>query len=216
LAKFKEVRKKFLNNEYIWKKSQYDSVRCHHAMTQNHQNSEDKYSLQVPKCHTGRPKRSYNSNCEMFQAESVRSAAFGCDWVGTPIQFQRCLTIVIATANKGFHLTAGKFFPVSNLTMMNVGRINFLHYFFTGRLPPIGPGFLRVEGYLSHSDTPHSVGRSGRAIRPTQVPLPDNTQHFQEKEFHDSCGIRIRHPTKRTAAKPVFRPRDHRDLLTHY
>ena len=56
----------------------------------------------------------------MFQAESVRDAAFGCDWVGTPIPFQRCLMFIIATANKGFQLTAGKFVPVSNVTMMNV------------------------------------------------------------------------------------------------
>jgi hypothetical protein len=57
---------------------------------------------------------------EMFQAESVRDAAFGCDWVGTPIPFQRSLMFIIATANKGFRLTAGKFVPVSNVTMMNV------------------------------------------------------------------------------------------------
>ena len=56
----------------------------------------------------------------MFQAESVRDAAFGCDWVGTPIPFQRCLMFIIATANKEFHLTAGKFLPVSNVTTKNV------------------------------------------------------------------------------------------------
>jgi hypothetical protein len=65
----------------------------------------------------------------MFQAESVRDAAFGCDWVGTPIPFQRCLMFIIATASKGFQLTAGKFVPVSNVTMINVGKINILHLF---------------------------------------------------------------------------------------
>ena len=59
-------------------------------------------------------------NCEMFQAESVRDAAFGCDWVGTPIPFQRCLKSIIATANKELNLTAGKFVPVSNVTTLNV------------------------------------------------------------------------------------------------
>ena len=58
--------------------------------------------------------------CEMLQAESVRDAAFGSDWVGTPIPFQRCMMFIIATANKEFQLTAGKFVPVSNVTMMNV------------------------------------------------------------------------------------------------
>jgi len=56
----------------------------------------------------------------MFQAESVRDTAFGCDWVGTPIPFQRSLMFIIAIANKEFQLTAGKFVSVSNVTMMNV------------------------------------------------------------------------------------------------
>jgi hypothetical protein len=50
----------------------------------------------------------------------VRDAAWGCDWVGTPVPFQRCLVFIIATANKEFKLTAGKFVPISNKTMMNV------------------------------------------------------------------------------------------------
>ena len=56
----------------------------------------------------------------MFQAESVRDAAFGCDWVGTPISFQRCLMFIIATANKVFQLIAGKLIPVSNVNTLNV------------------------------------------------------------------------------------------------
>jgi hypothetical protein len=58
----------------------------------------------------------------MFQAEGVRDAAFGCDWVGTHSKFQRCLMFIMAAANKEFHLTAGKFVPVSNVTMMNVSK----------------------------------------------------------------------------------------------
>ena len=50
----------------------------------------------------------------------MRDAAFVCDLVGTAIPFQRCLMFIIATANKKFQLTAGKFVPVSNVTMMNV------------------------------------------------------------------------------------------------
>jgi hypothetical protein len=59
----------------------------------------------------------------LFQAESVRDAAWGCDWVGTPVPFQRCLVFIIATANKEFTLTAGKFVPVCNKTMMNVRKV---------------------------------------------------------------------------------------------
>jgi len=65
-------------------------------------------------------KESSNITFGMFQAEGVRDVAFGCDWVGTAIPFQRCLMFIIATANKGFQLTAGKFVPVSNVTMMHV------------------------------------------------------------------------------------------------
>ena len=132
-SKFKEERKKSLNTEYIKKKSPYVSVRCHHAMTQNHFNRNGKYPLQIPVSQTGQLKSSYSINCEMFQVESIRDAAFGCDWVGTPITFQRCLMFIIATANKGFQLTAGKFVPVSNLTARNVSRINILYYFLTGQ-----------------------------------------------------------------------------------
>jgi len=90
----------------------------------------------------------------MFQAESVRDAAFGCDWVGTAIPFQRCLMFIIATANKGFQLTAGKFVPVSNLTMINVGKKSIL---FHGSSSLMDPAVLNVEISLSHSDTQHSV-----------------------------------------------------------
>jgi hypothetical protein len=58
----------------------------------------------------------------ILQAEGVRDAAWGCDWVGTPVPFQRCLAIIIATANKEFTLTAGKFVPVTNKTMMHVSK----------------------------------------------------------------------------------------------
>jgi len=63
---------------------------------------------------------SIQNSLTLFQAESVRDAAWGCDWVGTPVSFQRCLVFIIATANKEFTLTAGKFVPVCNRTMMNV------------------------------------------------------------------------------------------------
>jgi len=53
-AQFKEARKKFFSTEYIWKKNQYDSVRCHRSMPQKPCSREDKYSLHVPVCQTGR------------------------------------------------------------------------------------------------------------------------------------------------------------------
>ena len=55
----------------------------------------------------------------------MREAAWGCEWVGVPAPLVRCLSFVIAMANKELMLTAGKFVPVSKVTMMNV------RYYFT-------------------------------------------------------------------------------------
>ena len=143
----------------------------------------------------------------------MRDAAFGCDWVGTAIPFQRCLMFIIAAANKEFQLTAGKFVPVSNLTMINVGKINILYIFFTGHPSLMGPGVLRVEFSLSHSDTHRSVELLWRSDQPDAQNSTRNTQHSQETDFHDSGGIRNRHCTKRTAAIPDFRPRGNQNVL---
>jgi len=56
----------------------------------------------------------------MFQADRVRDAAWGCDWVGTPVHFQKCIRLIITAANKEFIFTAGKFVPVAISTMMHV------------------------------------------------------------------------------------------------
>ncbi|PNF35137.1 hypothetical protein B7P43_G09265 [Cryptotermes secundus] len=60
------------------------------------------------------------SSFSIVTAEKVREAAWGCDWVGTPISFQKCIRLIIAVANKEFTLTAGKFVPVAIRTMVNV------------------------------------------------------------------------------------------------
>jgi len=109
-------------------------------------------SVTNPSMPKGRFTLSYNINCEIFQVESLRDAAFDCDWVGTPIPFQRCLMFIMATANKGFQLTAGKFVPVSNLTTMNVGRINILHYFFAGQPPLVALTSFLLK-VISHTQT---------------------------------------------------------------
>ena len=50
----------------------------------------------------------------------VSDAAWGSDWIGTPVSFQCSLVFIIASANKEFKLTAGKFVPVSKETMLNL------------------------------------------------------------------------------------------------
>ena len=50
----------------------------------------------------------------------MSEAGWECDKVGAPVQFQRSVCFIIAAANREFRLTAGKFVPVCNSTMMNV------------------------------------------------------------------------------------------------
>jgi hypothetical protein len=57
------------------------------------------------------------------QASSIRDAVWKTDWVGTPVSFQRCLVFIIAVAGKKFSLTAGKYVPVSNNTLLNVRKL---------------------------------------------------------------------------------------------
>lgn len=64
----------------------------------------------------------------------MREAAWGCEWVGAPVHFVRCLSFVIAVANKELKLTAGKFVPVSKETMMKVRYCFTFVQSFTWRL----------------------------------------------------------------------------------
>ena len=73
-----------------------------------------------------------------------------------------------------------------------------------------GLSALSVEVYISHSDTPHSVGIfSIPVIGQKQIALPDNTQHSQETGIFISDSIQTRSPRKRAAADPRFRRRGH-------
>ena len=49
-------------------------------------------------------------------------------------------------------------------------------------------------------------------MRTTQGTLADKTQYLQETDFHDPGLFQTRYSSKRTAANPGFRPRDHHDL----
>ena len=53
----------------------------------------------------------------------------------------------------------------------------------------------------------HTTLGSGRVLRPTQRPLPDNTQHSQQTDIHAPSRIRTHNPSNRAAADPRLRPR---------
>ena len=65
--------------------------------------------------------------------------------------------------------------------------------------------------WITHNDTPQSVGFSGRVISSSQRPLPDNTQHSQQTNIHALGGIRTHDLSRRTAADLRLRPRGHWD-----
>jgi len=68
---------------------------------------------------------------------------------------------------------------------------------------PSGPGpphYRRLTIILRHT-----------TIRRT--PLPDNTQHSQERDIHVPAGIRTHNLCKREAADPRVRPRGHWNML---
>jgi len=74
--------------------------------------------------------------------------------------------------------------------------------------PPYYRGFTIVlKTHYTRYDS------SRRVISPSQRPLPDNTQHSQQTDIHALDGIPTCNPSKRAAADPRHRPRDHWDLL---
>jgi len=77
--------------------------------------------------------------------------------------------------------------------------------------PLVGQGLLIIDDSGSHSDTPHSVGLSGRMISLSQRRLPDYTQQSQEGNIRVLGGIRTRNPSKRANGDPRLRPRGHRE-----
>ena len=62
------------------------------------------------------------SSDNVLQAESIREAAWMCDWVGAPLSAQKDLILMIAVSTKDFTFTAGKFVAVSRETMMKVSN----------------------------------------------------------------------------------------------
>ena len=73
---------------------------------------------------------------------------------------------------------------------------------------PVGQGLLMHEVSRSHSTTHHSrQDSSGRVISSSQRPLPDSTQHSQERNMHVPGVIRIHNLSRRAAPDLRFRPR---------
>ena len=57
------------------------------------------------------------------------------------------------------------------------------------------------------TQTPHRQHSSGRVIRPSQRPVPDNTQHSQQTDIRTPGGNRIRNPCKKEVSAQRLRTR---------
>jgi len=76
--------------------------------------------------------------------------------------------------------------------------------------PPVGQVLVNYEISRSHSTTHHSrYDSSWRVISSSQRPLPDNTQHSQQRDIHAPGGIRTNSLSRRAAADLLLRQRDH-------
>ena len=83
----------------------------------------------------------------------------------------------------------------------------FEFFFYLAQQPPVGQGLLIHEISRSHTTTHHNLwDSSGRVISPSQRPLPDNTQHSQQRDIHAPAGIRTHNPSRRTATNRRLRP----------
>ena len=88
---------------------------------------------------------------------------------------------------------------------------NIIIYFSpVAQQPKAGRGRLIVQVGRSQTMTHRSwQDFSGRGIGLSERPLPDNTQQSQGTDFHAPGGIRIRNPSRRSAADPRLRPLYH-------
>jgi len=68
-----------------------------------------------------------------------------------------------------------------------------------------------LNGTHTHTHTHTRYDPTGRGTGPSQTPLPGNTWHSQDTDFHTLGWIRTRNPSKRAAADTRLRPRGHRD-----
>jgi hypothetical protein len=79
----------------------------------------------------------------------------------------------------------------------------YIPFFFSWRHNPlVGRGLLihKVCFPRSHTTCHSRYESSGRVISSSQTPLPDNTQHPQQKNIHFPGGIRTHNLSRRTAA----------------
>jgi len=80
--------------------------------------------------------------------------------------------------------------------------------FFCWRNSPQWARTSSMSRLCDHTQTHHTLyDFSRRAISSTRRPVPDNTQHSQQTDFHAPGGIQTLSPSKRAGADPRLCPR---------
>jgi hypothetical protein len=105
-----------------------------------------------------------------------------------------------------------KSYPRNETVYRSLIYVSLIILLFLAEQPPMGQGLLIHEVFRSHKMMHHSrYESSGRRISSSQRPLPDNTQHSQQKDIHAPGGIRTHNLSRPAAADLSFRPRGHWD-----
>ena len=98
---------------------------------------------------------------------------------------------------------------------MGINIVHLLLYFFVALWPNAGHGLLIHQVSRSHTTTHHSrQDSSGRMIRPSQKPLPDNTQHSQETEPRRDSNPQFQQKRGRRPTRQTARPWDRHLVLS--
>jgi len=94
--------------------------------------------------------------------------------------------------------------------VLNKTCVFFFQYVASNRSLVIAASLSRLS---DHTQIHHTRSdSSGRAISPTQRPLPDNTQHSQETEFHAPAGFETHNPGKPTTTNRRLRAEKYNDV----
>ena len=114
-------------------------------------------------------------------------------------------------------------FEISQLPIRKLSPLKCLEcktnclFFFWRNSPQWARGYSFTR-FLDHTHTPTRHSRkdsSGRVISSSQRPLPDNTQHSQQTDIHDSVRIWTHNLSRRVAAYLHLRQRGHWDRRFH-
>ena len=157
----------------------------------------------------------YNSELQTVTAEFAVDLDIGLRWRKPAVLCLRPATDVFQLKKKNWSAVAFWACKTTQLFYATCNVVTVVHnltFYFTMAKKHFWTRASSLSRIYDHIQTHHNrYESSGRGVGPSQRLLPDNTQHSQETDIHDSGGIRTHNPSKQAAADPRLRPRGHRD-----